>query len=259
MTDTATKTAQSSGFEVPESFHRTKRTLLLFCTALAVTRIPGIDVTSHSGLLGVSFKAVDIDLIRWLLLGAASYYFVGTLLEGLALRHSNAGALSLERVRGVSALITFAQARLAEKDEDVVILADKLRAVLSKTRADAEQTAMHASLLRGKVESANKGVDSPGILSGEIVGLNQMLTNIERWMAETETAPALVAEAEGRVNDSLKDLEMFLERLRMDVNRLQLRVVGSRWLHFYGWELGAAVVMFLTAIAASPIFSELWK
>lgn len=232
-----------------ESFHRTKRTLLLFCTAIVVTRIPGIDVTSHSGLLGLSLVNVDIDLIRWLLWFAASYYLSGFLLEAITERQSNAGSLRMGGVNGLADDIENFRSKIAHEQG---VLEGKIKSAgaavegfqdnLERIRSDLNELSVkaHPNSSGGRTfigeNMAREYLERADRLPSEVLG-----TITASWHDHAAQSQASYARA----------IELF-EDLKSDLHRLARDIMGTRRLLFYGWEIGGALLMFTIATIAMP-------
>ncbi|MFZ4166949.1 hypothetical protein [Brevundimonas sp. NPDC058933] len=232
-----------------EPFHRTKQTLLIFCSAILVTRIPGIDVTGSTGILGVSLRNVNIDHIRWGLLAAATYYFIGFLLEALAERHSNTGT-----------------SRFGTSET----LGDELKNVADQIRNSVSSGGFYEQQWREAVTGLERAART---FSENLHGIRMMSTPNEnggrQFVSEqvlrgyeqaSETLPALFSEAVSQVEEatsyytrSADKTEEIVTMLRADVRGLASDIRWWKRLQFYGWDVIGATVMFGLAVYFSTV------
>lgn len=250
---------------LPESFHRLKRTALLFSAALFVLGLakPATDRELHSGFLDLTLAT---SAVQWLLWLGALYYLTGFWLEVETARRLNSQAMRGHGVTDFEARLRQMGAALEGKTQlylefiegapvQVARRLEELDRDLEHARAVYFGTDMIQNSVRQKAEEA--GIDPARSLTvaGNIVGFvtSQYAEFAQRISRAEMTATALsdgLEQWRGAAEASMtaqRELKSDLDGLATRLKRLHRDITGARRASFWFWEVGGAVVAFIAA------------
>lgn len=225
-----------------DAFHRNKRTLLVLCSALLLTRIPNIDVTGHSGLIGVSFEQVDIRLIRGLLWTGAAYYALGFWLEWWSAYQSNSGALSIEGAVGLNHAVVEHKDRFIKNVEELSATHKNIKDMYYELGKILENTNRFAENIRSDL-STNKTSNLYLTEKLYIEQLNQISDLKTHSAGYLHDISERLFNLHTKSNGILGEIQTAAKHL----GRLSSDAVAARRFQFIAWEGLASVGYFLAA------------
>lgn len=218
-----------------DSFHRTKRTLLIFCSAIIITRIPTIDAAKDQVVLGIAMSNFDIRLIRTLLYVSASYYMVGFILEAITERQSHSEILRYGGMGKLKSDVHRFWTEVIEKRDAVGRSIEQLQLSLDEIKRKLD--------LYGPYVYPNSGPP----------------THAPHLNPESAAEPAVEMVMDVQIaidssKDRLHEIPRQIENLDskvIDLNRnfrrLSRDIFQTRRFHFYVWEIGGATSIFVFA------------
>jgi hypothetical protein len=234
--------------QLPETFHRLKRTLLLFCSILIVLGLSQGVQTRELKLTMVDVS-LHVELIRTLLWLAAVYYLIGFAMEVRIVRLVNSEAM-------LGAGMKTVEGAFKKIGQNVVA-----------TEGTVEQASAAVSSLLKDITSTTLVSVAPSTLTDQLTAfgipmneeaLRSRLTNMEAMLGnavadqrqshkdvldKTERM-TLAVETYGKRHEELQGL---LARLEKDLGKLSRRIHGDRRISFWAWEIGGATFAFLIA------------
>ena len=230
-----------------ENFHRLKRTTLLFCAAVLLTRLPGIDVTSSSGILGVSIERVPIDLVRVLLGAAAIYYFIGFGFEAVAEHQSSYDLTGTAEARELKADLASWRERVNADEKHIRAAFDRVQ--LSEPAITAAIEKIETTLLSVQ-DNLTRAVKSQPELHERLV--RAVETELQQIRSLAYNVGGAILTRQGLLH-KLTEVDGTLKDVSRDVKRLLADVKLLRGAQFYAWDVGGVSIAFLAALIALPV------
>jgi hypothetical protein len=243
--------------QVPETFHRLKRTLLLLCSVLIVLGLAKGAETRELKLTMVDVS-LHIEIIRSLLWLAAVYYLAGFAMEVRIVRLINSEAMlgaGMKTVEGAFGKIaTNIAAAQSTIDQSV------------KTATERLQSMLEASVFENPMSKFMRELADPSSLhadpnlSSRMMDLEHRLSNAIREQDEQnrriESTAMLMSNAVRDYEQRRASFAHMLSHLEKDFGRLSRRIHGDRRLSFWAWEIGGALGAFAiaTVINAGHLF-----
>lgn len=249
---------------LPDSFHRLKRTVLLFCAALFVLGLaqPATSRDLHSTLLDLTLSHA---LITWLLWGAAAYYLWGFWLEVGTARRLNARIL-----QGAGA---------ADFDQHLTALSAATRETGDALAKEIEAQRQSFTYMAANVQKALSILDVPPLNDAQVEEMindsRDLFARLPRghetlrdtwtqsWqnavgpkdrinkalgaaMDISESMPKLIERLD-QAAESQRKLAEILETVASGMRKLNPSIAGSRRVSFWLWECGGAFAAFVGA------------
>lgn len=249
--------AAPTDLQVPETFHRLKRTLLLLCSVLIVLGLAKGAETRELKLTMVDVS-LHIEIIRSLLWLAALYYLAGFIMEVRIVRLINseamlgAGMKTVEGVFGkISTNIAAAQSTI---EQSVKTVTERLHSTLEASSVENPLTIYLKEL--GDPSSPYRDPN----LANRMTDLEHRVSNALREQQQVngriESAATLMSNAVRDYDQRQAKFASMLSHLEKDFGRLSRRIHGDRRLSFWAWEIGGAVGAFAiaTIINAGHLF-----
>ncbi len=259
---------------VTEGLHRRKRSLLIFAALLALIGVfaePGEVIPL--GLYGAAGAngavTAEVDVLAWVLLGAASYYMFGFISEVAA-----TVPLNSEMAQEMAQHRESEEAAFRQLEELRMELLDFVQGTLKSV-----QTAGHLAV--AFVRTKPDDIPLPETLEGEVRAMLEMqespqqLADTIRAEREASTLANVITknrEAYERVHKAASALSTRIDQFTSQLDgvsgaltrledkatlavrnssRIRRSIAGVRRFDFYAFEVGGAVGAFLVAIAAS--------
>lgn len=264
---------------LPDSFHRLKRTVLLFSAALIVLGLsePALDRELHAGLVDIRLGTAWAQWLLWL---AGLYYLLGFALEVATARRMNS-----ELMLGAAAM---------DFDRTCVALAGEVRAKVPAILAGADNIVSRGAVLSNhlaeQLEPATMRWSDADLLRAAFAGRHNIapLTDVsDEAVAQTlrtaiesnltSTFDQRAHDFSQRIEAGLVDVRMYneraadlpgqmadlaekLEKVSGGLQRMHPGIVASRRLSFWAWEIGGASFAFVVATAIGwPPARWLWS
>lgn len=244
--------------DLPEGFHRNRRTMLIFTAAALVVGIARVaEGGSVNGLWGN--VALDRHVAWFLLWGAASYYAAGFAIDAraasrqwskFALKHSKEGvdaaidALGTALMR-VAAQLDQASIRAPLKAPTPVLqvgleafwraLAASATAGLPPVPGDGRVTHEELERLLPAVKRADRTLE---------LGLKKLQEQIQRRDDHVDTAIAELGPQIEAFRSQADEAKGLLDDVRRELGRLSPRIITERRWHFYLWEVASPFIFF---------------
>lgn len=199
-----------------ESFHRLKRTVLLFATALLLLELSDTEAAASLAIPLVAGATVPLSLARLLLIGATVYYVFGFALEALTVRRLNVGVFD----HGARAL-----AAALERHADRLDWLGRRRPNLPPLPADHPATI---------VSMAVRNIDESIIHfrhGGKMPDLDSLSASLERS------------------REALDVLYSKVDQTQHAVSRLSKLIARERLWSFVIWEIGLTGLYVAAALA----------
>ncbi|MBU1347138.1 MAG: hypothetical protein KKA16_09330 [Alphaproteobacteria bacterium] len=277
-------TDQLIDMNLPESFHRLKRTVMLFAAAFAIL---GLSASSAEHELHSPFLDIKVAtwIVRWILWLGGAYYLVGFLMEALAARQINSKALRGSEFRRLeqhiesladrgqvhdeayeeieqnwrNSVSAYEQTLRVYREEPYPLYHNKQSIIelIKSALSDLESDIRAAQSNRSGVDNeiTRRVEKTSNILSAEISG----------FYVESPPPPDLAEDVlTGRgtkwVNElkaSSSELSASLETFHRDLTKLSPRITGGRRVSFWIWEIGGAAGAFTlsTIVGWWPAFA----
>lgn len=264
-------TTPAIDMNLPETFHRLKRTTLLFSSVLVVLAIA---TAGDLQVLKLPFGDVTMPLahVVGLLWGAAAYYLAGFLLEVAVAIRMNSERLRRATPDGFDAQFTaaayaakglqetietagaalFFSLESAEKQFAASVAAcDKALPTAVTELKDMAFEAGRDFVLRQPAPHLDKEEDIQAMLATLTGFANRLEHRIDEIVRGPQTlgqksmddAMRKVAELKARLEQTSGDLTV----AHRDLKRLAAAVTGARQASFWGWEVVGAVFPFIVA------------
>lgn len=264
--------------KVPETFHRLKRTVLLFSAALILLALaePTAGSTLHAGLLQIELEWRIACAVLWI---GGAYYAFGFCLEFMVVRRLNSQYLAEHRLEDFDRHIAHLTQRLLDFEgaagRAVNRSLDRLTSIrerhgLARRALLAEHRRIHAEA-NARVETvrrslvtlvdkefrfmaANGGqhseriVDAADHVASILLAVERVPDGVsgpEEIDAALDTSDIVAGIDEGARRAA--ELRDSLARLQREMTRLNKDVLGSRRVAFYGWETAGALGSFVIA------------
>ena len=255
--------------ELPETFHRLKRTLVLLSGALVLLGCTTVPVAEAVGLLADSTASglapTNVTLRACLLVGA-TYYLIGFLLETRAAHRANADLLDPAGLQGFEAQIS----AFARRTEDQIKSFEAVHGTF-EPRANAAVAELEAAAAEVRADPFTSLVSSvPAFREAKKMALTSPNPPIHEkleheWSAHSrsvlqqrvDAAEVRAQRAAGHMNALQEDFRRLLEQTkhlvivaeraasRMKLNR---SVYRDRAFSFWAWDVGGAVVTYAAAL-----------
>ena len=261
---------------LPDSFHRLKRTSLLFSAALII-----LALATTEDQQALKLPLVEVGLpVAWtvsLLWLATTYYIIGFSLEVAVARRLNSEALRRAAAKGIDAELGAVAEKAKVLNRE---LESRVREILTELEAgrarfhNITQRYHNARPLIVRDLKKQVGQVLMNIVtqrpSGQEFDMAKRELEMEQMFADIEASwKQRVSEATyetGGIGDhqignarlAAENLAKRLERtaetlatVQKDMTRLANDIVGARQISFWGWEIAGAGFMFIIATAAS--------
>lgn len=252
--------ADHKDMAIPESFHRVKRTLALFCAAMILLEwaIP-LTAGDASMKLGLFDLHLPMDVARVALAVSATYYALGLSLEARTAYRINTGMM----LGGESEYIVSLKNKSRELNQAALIgqigsllqeIAKASDSWLSSNHRYSVSEINYATLI------AFQKMRDVGSLDYQYFTehLESILDNFPPDHASFRDGripykKGLKSLQEALTNnmDAVRNLGELIDKHHRDMTRLHPDIVLSRRIHFFGWEIGGSAVLYAIAMAAS--------
>lgn len=234
--------------QLPETFHRLKRTLLLFCSILIVLGLSqGVEMRELK--LTMVDVSLHVELIRTLLWLAAVYYLIGFGMEVRIVRLVNSEAMlgaGMKTVEGafrkISQNVATTEGTVKQAATDVNFL---LKDITSTTLVSVSPSTLTDQLTAFGIPMNEEALRS------RLTSMEAMLGNAvadqrqsHKDVLEKTERMAKAVESYGKRHEEFQGL---LARLEKDFGKLSRRIHGDRRISFWAWEIGGAACAFLIA------------
>lgn len=234
--------------QVPETFHRLKRTLLLLCSVLIVLGLAQGAQTRELKLTMVDVS-LHIEIIRSLLWLAALYYLAGFAMEVRIVRLINSEAMlgaGMKTVEGAFGKIGRSIKESERRVDDAVAeVSGTLNDILQTTFISVDPTTILNQMTKLGIPTSD-----PAIMT-RLTAMDAALSQAMAEQGESHRAVLLktdrMANAVQAYQIRRSEFEDLLNRLEKDLGKLSRRVHGDRRLSFWVWEIGGAAGAFSIA------------
>lgn len=251
--------------ELPDTFHRNKRTLLLFSTAALLVSLARV-----SGDLQLTTPYLDADIDKvtvWALLwGAAAYYALGFLVDVSSVLRRFSSFVEKHSPSGVDAAIDELSRKLSNLAVPEPQLEERLRDLGKSARhganiinRDFADEAFHEAMRKG-VEGASPstfGSQDEGrmVVTGIIKGLKDL---VEEERAKSAVVLHSIEQklddlrSEARSLDGQASAAMsLLQSTKLELGKLSPTIIRERRAQLRLWECAAPFVFFLVMTVMS--------
>jgi hypothetical protein len=234
--------------QVPDTFHRLKRTLLLFCSILIVLGLAQGAETRELKLTMVDVS-LHIELIRSLLWLAAVYYLIGFVMEVRIVRLINSEAMLGAGMKSVENAFAKIGRRIEEAqstiDAAVTRTTDQLKPI-----QDAITPHNPLSVVISELAATKNILVDPSTVTRLSAMEHRLGEAIMEQQEQGRTIQHLATGMSNAVDEYVKrraEMVDLLQRLERDFGKLSRRIHGDRRLSFWAWEIGGATSAFFIA------------
>lgn len=275
-------------FDLPDAFHRLKRTVLVFSTALFIFHFAVDSDLSELALpaFGATVSLPTI-LVKWMLWGGGFYYLIGFLLEARRSIRLNSQLMKMAAGRTLEQHFENLAAEIEPRIEEIQKLGVSLPEAIDNLIAGLNippkaslptDEEIHSAVQKG-LEGHTAGIvaftDSVQLTASRGQPMGPELKQLQdQFKASEKEAGRLAANGAmvtvrghvGQANDqmrtlladlrTLKSFESYLEsalgvvRANLsDLRQLSRDIHGERRFGFYLWEIASAVTAFVVASA----------
>lgn len=265
------KTEQPARVELQlsDSFHRIKRTLLLFCGALVVLGCTSPGAGDGQATLITTLApslTPSLVVLRALLLVAAAYYFWGFLHEFRAAHRQNADLLDADSLPQYEEQVRSFASQLSGHLASLAPVVGSSGATLERALNHVEKATEYlkgdiAGQIRSFLYSLDEGSghlrNSDDATARQKYLDQQIETAAGHWGRVLVQSNGNVTDGRGEVRQVLSDfsqLQQSTDRLAAlaqkaaDRIKLNKAIYGDRAISFFGWEFGGGIGAFAAAV-----------
>lgn len=242
--------------QVPETFHRLKRTVLLFSSVLIVLSFADGD-PDHALKLTFVDITLKTDIIRWLVWLAGAYYLFGFAIEARVVRLINSEAMLGAGMRTVdqalsriATTISAHQDKMAFATKVIEDQTDSLsRVPHPATPSEVQAFMAHAQALVEDEKKLDRSVPNWLVTSEQLKRLADEGAFHNELERQRVAILSSIAEGIKQFSAGSEPLTSILQSTHSDLNRLSRRIHGDRRFSFWAWEIGGAGGAFILATA----------
>lgn len=251
--------AEPMDMRIPESFHRLKRTLLLFCAAMTV-----IGLAAQQGVAKITMGWLDdvtlpLVTVSWLLQFGATYYLWGFIMEALVTRRLNTRLMLTASAQSFDDHIKKMGLEFAEQGPRLMALYNFVHHTvgLAAERWSVPNNEHERDLFRSRVtrEVAASLREEDRLTERQARVVEQIMveeaflpkspSNELQILISNHLQPAI-----RRIDEHIDHTHLLIAKLgeaSRDVTRIEDGILVQRRISFWAWDVGSAILAFIVS------------